>query len=249
MMGCLLKTEKELEKLGRSVTDSKVSSKGDICVVRWLDNSVVTLGSTLSGVEPRDQVKHWSESAKNHIYVNRPHAVKVYNDDMGGMDKIDFLISLYCRIQAKTRKWPVRMIFHFLDFAVTNSWLEYHDFELEHGTPKSQVVDLLGFRDEVSHALIQCQLIQNCRSVGRPRLSNENDAGEVEPLKRARPAVQPVEDVCYDLVAHWPESVDGESQRCKLEKCQGHGRVRCMKCNVYLCLHKNRNCFKAFHTK
>ena len=54
---------------------------------------------------------------------------------MGRVDKIDYLISLY-RIKVKTRKWLVHMFFHFLDLAVANSWLEYCDFELEHGTLK-----------------------------------------------------------------------------------------------------------------
>jgi hypothetical protein len=118
LQGCVLKTEKELGY--RGAIDSKVSKQGDVCVVRWLDNGVVTLASTLAGVEPQDKVKRWSNSAKEHIDVDRPRAVQLYNNFMGGVDKIDFLISLY-RIRAKTRKWPVRMIFHFLDFALANS--------------------------------------------------------------------------------------------------------------------------------
>ena len=67
--------------------------------------------------------------------VDRPKCVQVYNDYMGGVDKLDFLISLY-RIQAKTRKWPVRLIFHFIDLALANARLEYRDIEREHGTKK-----------------------------------------------------------------------------------------------------------------
>ncbi|XP_064597896.1 piggyBac transposable element-derived protein 3-like [Liolophura sinensis] len=151
LMGCALKNEKQLGHRGAS--DTKVSAEGDICVVRWLDNGVVTLESTMAGDQPRDQVRRWSESAKTHIFIDRPYAVQVYNDYMGGVDKLDFLISLY-RINAKTRKWPVRMIFHFLDFALANAWLEYRNFEVEHGTPKRQVLDLLSFRSEVGQALI-----------------------------------------------------------------------------------------------
>ena len=60
-----------------------------------------------------------------------------------------------------------------------------------------------------------------------------------EPPKRSKIAVRPVEDVQYDLVEHWPESVDGKPQRCKLEQCNGRSRVCCQKCNVHLCLVKD----------
>ena len=43
---------------------------------------------------------------------------------MGGVDKMDFLIQLY-RIFIRSRKWTLRVIFHFVSVAVNNSWLEY----------------------------------------------------------------------------------------------------------------------------
>ena len=113
MRGCVLKTEKELGY--RGAIDSKVSKDGDRCVLRWLDNGVVTLASTLAGVGLQANVKRWSDSAEEHIDVDHPHSVQLYNNFMGGVDKLDFLISLY-RIRAKTRKCPVRMIFHFFGY-------------------------------------------------------------------------------------------------------------------------------------
>ena len=95
----------------------------------------MTIASTFAGVEPIDQVRRWSEFSKKHIMIDRPHSIGVYNNYMGGVDKIDYLISLY-RIKVKTRKWLVHMFFHFLDLAVASFWLEYCDFELEHGTLK-----------------------------------------------------------------------------------------------------------------
>ena len=217
-----------------------------MCLICWLDNGVVTLASTLSGVEPQNKVKCWSDSAKEHIDVDRPDAVQLYNNFMGGVDKLDFLISLH-RILAKTRKWPVRMIFHFLDFSLANSWLQYRDFEVDQGTPKSNIVDLLACHDEVVLSLIMSRLPG--RSLGRPRSCTDGTVTSPEPPKRSKIAVRPVENVRYDLAEHWPESVDGKPQRCKLEQCHGRSRVRCKKCNVHLCLMKDRNCFEVFHTK
>ena len=144
----------------------KVTAEKDICVSRWLDNGVVTIASTFAGVEPIDQVRRWSESAKEHIMIDRPHSIGVYNKYMGGVDKIGYLISLY-RIKVKIRKWPVHMFFHFLDLAVANSWLEYCDFELEHGTLKSNISDLLALRNEVGRALTMATVL--ARSADRPR--------------------------------------------------------------------------------
>ena len=136
MMGCQLKSERQLGE--REAIVYKVSCDGDICVVRWLDNRVVTLASTFAAVELRDKVKRWSTFAKEHIEVSRPFAVKVYNCYMGGVDKVDFLISLY-RISARTKKWPVRVMFHLLDLSLANSWLQYRDCALTNGTQKSNI--------------------------------------------------------------------------------------------------------------
>ena len=246
MMGCQLKSEKQLGE--RGAIDYKVSCDGDICVVRWLDNGVVTLASTFAAVEPRDKVKRWSASAKEHIEVSRPFAVQVYNCYMGGVDKVDFLISLYW-ISARTKKWPVRVMFHLLDLSLANSWLQYRDCALTNGTQKSNILDLLGFRNEVGECLIMSRPAKR-RSIGRPRSSTEHDSDISSPTaKKNRGSIRPVPDVRFDLIEHWPQSIDGEPQRCKLENCCGRSRIQCMKCNVHLCLNKHRNCFHAFHNK
>lgn len=36
---------------------------------------------------------------------------------------------------------------------------------------------------------------------------------------------------------------------CRLPGCLSRSRTRCTKCDVYLCLTSERNCFKTFHTK
>lgn len=43
---------------------------------------------------------------------------------MGGVDKIDQLIAYY-RTFIKSKKWTLRMMFHAIDIACCNSWLEY----------------------------------------------------------------------------------------------------------------------------
>ena len=247
MDGCVLKTEKELRKDGRGANDCRVSREGDISVVRWLDNGVVNLSSSFVGVGDQDHVRRWSASEKKHMEVARPEAVKMYNDYMGGVDKLDFLISLY-RIDAKTKKWPVRVIFHFIDFALVNSWLEYRDTHRSCGTSKNDILDLLGFRECVAETLIKANLTVKHSSVGRPR-RNVLDENEPPRKKPSLPAVRPVYDVRYDKYEHFPEHIDGLGQLCKLEGCSGRSRIKCTKCKVFLCLNKNKNCFLTFHDK
>jgi hypothetical protein len=42
------------------------------------------MASTFVGLEPMDKVKRWSESKKEHIMVDRPKSIQVYNEYMGG---------------------------------------------------------------------------------------------------------------------------------------------------------------------
>lgn len=53
-----------------------------------------------------------------------------------------------------------------------------------------------------------------------------------------------------DLLDHMPQHTDSnQPTRCKNTGCHGRSRIYCDKCNVHLCLQKERNCFSAFHRK
>ena len=93
------------------------------------------------------------------------------------------------------------MFFHFLDLAVANSSLEYCDFELEHGTPKSTIFDLLAFRNEGGRTLTMATV--SARSADRPR-SELHSAGFLAspPQKRAKKTIMTVQDVRYDHLGH-----------------------------------------------
>ena len=137
------------------------------------------------------------------------------------------------------------MFFHFLDLAVANSWLEYCDFEFDHGTPKSNISDLLALGNEVGCALTMAAV--PATSADRPRLELHRAVSLASPpQKRAKKTIMPVQDVRYDFFGHWPDCIDGLEQYCKLEGCGGQSRV---KCNVFLCLNKSKNCFTRFHKK
>ncbi len=150
--------------------------EGDLTVVRWRDNGIVQLASTFVGIGVCDTVKRWSESTKSHLEVERPEIVKIYNEFMGGVGKLDFLIALY-RIHAKTKKWPVGMMLHFVDLSLANSWPEYREAHGKVGTPQRRICDPLQFCNMVAETLINAETNQRI-GAGRPRNSRSPDVSE-----------------------------------------------------------------------
>ena len=139
------------------------------------------------------------------------------------MDKLDGLISYY-GIRSKTKKWPLRVIYHFVDFALANSWLEYRDIEILNGNKK--YLDLLSFRNKFADALLKAKLDLPCavatNPVGRSRLTTANpeelsnhQEGNGLSAKRFRPN----SDLRLDQFHPFPCAIDALGQRCKMEGC------------------------------
>ncbi|KAG0409721.1 hypothetical protein HPB47_013172 [Ixodes persulcatus] len=101
LLRCALKSEKEMRKEGRGTIDSKISEDGDVVIVRWQDNGIVNMASTRVGVGEKGTVKRLSEATKEPIEIECPEVVLEYKF-MGGVDKLDFIMSLY-PIRTRTR--------------------------------------------------------------------------------------------------------------------------------------------------
>lgn len=220
-----------------------MSADGKMVVVKWMDTRSVTLLSSCCGTEPVDTTKRYDKKQKKYVQVERPACVRFYNNHKGGVDLNDFLISLY-RIRMKTKKWSVKVIFHFTDLALVNSWLNYKEDTKEAGYTKSQVLHLLDFRMQVAEALIRGS--QDRKRHGRP---SADASGHYEHHHRA--AVQiPGPDVRWDQKGHWPDpQVMTNSPRCRLSGCKDKSQVQCSKFKVFLCLKAGKNCFRDFHDK
>ena len=99
----------------------------------------------------------------------------------------------------------------------------------------NQILDLISFREEVGQALRKAELCPN-RVRGRSSFQSLLIYCPI-PEKKTSPAIRPVSDFRYDGFDYWLGATQIKSaQRCKLEYCNNTGRVRCMKCNVYICL-------------
>ncbi|KAG0414393.1 hypothetical protein HPB47_008460 [Ixodes persulcatus] len=243
LLGCTLKSEKEMRKEERGTIDSKISEDGDVVIVRWQDNGIVNMASTRVRVGEKGTVKRWSEAKKEHIEIECPEVVLEYNKFMGGVDKLDFIMSLY-PIRTRPKKWTVRVISHFITFGLSNSWLEYIRDASEEGLPKKATKDMLTFQVDVAQSLISSNKAPQ-KKRGRPSLET------TQPSKKPHNAeALPTNTVRYDAQSHWPEHVRASfAHRCRREGCKRKSRIRCRKCNVFLCLTVENNCFLEFHTK
>ncbi|KAH8022778.1 hypothetical protein HPB51_005076 [Rhipicephalus microplus] len=92
-----------MRKDERGSTDIKVTEVGDVALARWKDNNLVTVASTQVSTGETNAVSRWSSSREERIEVECPQAILEYNRHMGGVDKLDFIMSLY-QIPAMTKK-------------------------------------------------------------------------------------------------------------------------------------------------
>lgn len=217
----------------------------EVRAVKWMDNRGVTLVSTFVGAQPLTMAKRYDKTTKREIDVPCPTTVTTYNKFMGGVDLLDGLVSYY-RIDIRSRKYYMKLVYHFIDMAVVNSWLLYRRDCKDHGFAKKDVDDLLSFRTQVFEALCY-QSKESLKRRGRPS-AVDLEGADFE-LKKKRGPAKPVPEVNVrkDGIGHWPILTD-DRQRCKKSGCTGITSTKCGKCNAHLCFTKGRNCFSSsFH--
>ncbi|XP_062851349.1 piggyBac transposable element-derived protein 3-like [Trichomycterus rosablanca] len=235
--GIPLITDQQLRKKGRGAFDYR-SSDG-VIAVKWFDNKCVNLLSNACGITPLSTVKRWSKVDKTKISVPCPSLIPAYNEHMGGIDLSDMLVHMY-KTPAKSRRWYLPLFGYILDLCVSNSWLVYkRDCDLLNEKP----IPLKRFRLAVAHTLKQVN--KTASKVGRPSFSSPPPMSQKKQYV-PRPT-QPQPDVRYDNCGHMPlHSV--KRGRCNF--CpKGVSRWKCEKCNVFLCLNANQQCFIAYHKK
>lgn len=221
-----------MKKEGRGSHDEKVEQSKGIVVVRWFDNKAVTLVSSYCGAMPLKTAKRWDKKENKYIIINKPKLVDEYNIFMGGVDLMDMLSSLY-RYQIKSRRWYLYIWLHTLTVALVNSWLLYRR---QH--PGEKIMKLRTFQAQIAEGLLKAG---QSKMRGRPSQSPC-------PVPRKRPTPLPIDEVRFDGFDHLPDWDSEHRQRCKLcSEFRSH--IICSKCQVYLCVNKDRNCFQSYHTK
>ena len=233
--------DKTLIKQGRGASDSVVRTDGKLVAVKWYDNKPVVLISSVHGVSPQDTSKRWAKAEKKYIDVDRPNIIAQYNSKMGGVDLCDRMMSFY-RMSARTRKWTIRTIMHFIDLAVVNSWFQYRGDEKAKGSARRDILQLIDFRLEIAQTYLAAHAEHLADEPG-------DDSDEDDASSRRRGCVVPLPPTALRLsqAKHLPEMTSGHSMRCRNKGCVAKTKVRCVSCKVFLCLVGERNCFHDFH--
>lgn len=235
--------EKTLKKKKRGSYSRVVCNKNKLSVVRWNDNKCVTLISSYTDAEPIHKVKRYCKVAKKKIDVDYPNIVKDYNQNMGGVDLADMLISLY-KTPFRTRRWYIAIFSQLIDICINNAWILYRK-DIARTTASSTATSagpvqiremrLKDFRYETYNGLLKSN-----RTTSQQRTENSSIR---HPCK-----ARPDDDSRFDQVGHFPSTK--EEGRCMF--CNKKTTVYCLKCNARMCFitgKSPRNCFLNFHVK
>lgn len=216
---------KEDKSMKRGDSDWRVSTCG-LSFLKWKDRKAVYF---LSNFQDPSVVVTTSRKNKDGTYeeIPCPVLVKDYNGNMGFVDKMDMLKSLY-EVDRKSKKWWHRIMFHFIDLALVNAFILFK----ERSDGKSETLKL--FRLSVI--------------MGLTGASVKSKKGKPVPINNFKPTVAP--EIRFDKCAHLP--LHGKSRRCAecSTRAEPHRTVwSCTVCNVGLCLGEKKNCFAKYHSK
>ncbi|XP_026363430.1 piggyBac transposable element-derived protein 2 isoform X1 [Ursus arctos] len=206
---CPLKDPKELKKMKRGSFDYKVDESEEIIVCRWHDSSVVNICSNAVGIEPVGLTSHHSGAAKTRTQVHQPSLVKLYQEKVGGVSRMDQNIAKY-KVKIRGMKWYSSFIGYVIDAALNNAW------QLHTICSHDAQVDLLAFRRYVACVYLESNADMSSQGRRSRRLETESR---------------------FDMIGHWIVHQDKRT-RCALchsqtntrcEKCQKGVHAKCFR--------------------
>ncbi|KAK0061994.1 piggyBac transposable element-derived protein 3 [Biomphalaria pfeifferi] len=198
--------QKVMSKKVRGSFDYMQDKLSGCLMVRWHDNSVVTVLSNCHSIKPIGNAKRWSNKEKKSILVDQPNVIFQYNRYMGGVDRLDQNIATY-RISIRSKKWWWPVVSFLLSASVNNAWMLYRLSP----SYASQKLDLLEFTRRIAN----CYLQRDRSHHTLPSLAT----GQILP------------EVRFDGVQHIIESIP-KQRRCG--ECGKKVKRQCMKCHVAL---------------
>lgn len=206
---CPLKDPKELKKMKRGSFDYKVDEREEIIVCRWHDSSVVNICSNAIGIEPVGLTSHHSGAAKTRTQVHQPSLVRLYQEKVGGVGRMDQNIAKY-KVKIRGMKWYSSFIGYIIDAALNNAW------QLHRICSHDAQVDLLAFRRYVACVYLESNADTSSQGRRSRRLETESR---------------------FDMIGHWIVHQDKRT-RCALchsqtntrcEKCQKGVHAKCFR--------------------
>ena len=221
---CPLITPDAIKKQIRGKLDYRLETTSGTIIIRWNDNSCVTVASTASGVAPTKKARRWSAKQKEYIHIDMPQAITQYNACMGGTDRMDQNLGYY-RPTMRIRKWFWPIVIFCLQTSMHNAWQLYRK------SAAPMQLDQLGFIRQVA-----CAMIVKYRT--RQPVPTAGLSGRPKKDESRWPS-----DVRYDNTGHFIVPAPRQ-RRCSL--CKKNTTKMCSKCPMCP-LHEK--CAIEFHTK
>ncbi|KAK3881154.1 hypothetical protein Pcinc_014380 [Petrolisthes cinctipes] len=187
LSGAPVMAKKVMEKKTRGYMEEAFT--GCISVVKWKDNKAVAVGSNKERKTPVNKTKRWCKTEKKHVEIDMPHSVKVYNQNMGGVDIFDQQVSAY-RIRMRSKKWWWPIFAWSVNAQVINAWQLYRKL--------GNNISLLDFIRHFAIAIM--------KGFGTSR---------VTPGPKKFPAGLAKDTVRYNGKQHWTMKGDQPNSRCR----------------------------------
>lgn len=237
--GCPLQSSKVLGKRNRGEFDHAFDNKAKVTVVRWNDNSVVTVATNNGTIHPVVKVKRYNRKLRKEESIPQPNMINDYNRHMGGVDLLDNSVANY-RIRVRGKKWWWPLFTNLVDCTVVTSWRIYN---IANESRMSQ----LDFRSSLVLSLLQSAKRFTAIAAEEEEDTEEGPEPELKPSTSAwgRPSKSSLpSDVRFDNVGHnIVREEEGRRRRCRL--CKTNSVYMCAKCKVHL----HADCFDQFHMK
>jgi len=141
----VLVNSKDMKKKGKR-GDFDYCSDGTVYVVKWYDNSLVSVASNNLTHEPVQTANRRVKGSSN-VAVNQPFLIRQYNEGMGGVDLMDRLLASY-RPCIRGKKWWWPLFTNLINVSVIAAWRIYCNV---HGTD----MDHLSFRRDITLCLLK----------------------------------------------------------------------------------------------
>ena len=224
--------------------DYSSQSKNNVIATVWKDNKHIYLMSNAYPPSSDEKVKRKQKDG-TVITIQAPPMLAGYNKYMGGVDKSDQMKSYY-GLNRKSKRWTLRLIWHFIDIAAVNAYCLYKaNLQANLHPPLLPIkpMDSLDFRCSLIDSLVD---VFTCRKqTGRPRLpTSPTIAQGSHTLVRCEDIGQPKGRCVSCCLGKKP----GDTTR--IRKRRGRPRKRketihaCGTCKVRLC---PTPCFDKYH--
>ena len=209
-----------MKKRKRGTAEFATDKVNKIVLCRWMDNSVVSVASTIHSCK----VRRYSRNEKKNVEVDCPKMIQEYNKHMGGTDRQDQNVNKY-RIAFRGKKWYWCIFTWLIDVTEQNAWLLHKKCGGE--------LTQFEFKEQIAQTYLT-------RFGTAPKGSGRTPSHPTKGEKRV------LDDIRFDGIHHYfLETQGNKRRRCAGEGCQKRPFSQCSKCDVGLCL----ACNLSFHTK